>query len=83
MTLAQAKHVTSLLQAGKLAESEEVAHSLKGAAGAVGARAIEAIARELEQACKRGEAPAALRLAAELAGAHQRLSAVIVETRAA
>jgi two-component system, sensor histidine kinase and response regulator len=81
MVLAQENRVTALLQAGDLAGAEEVAHSLKGAAGAVGARAIEAIARELEQSCKRGEAPTAKRFAAELAAAQRRLLAVVPEPR--
>ncbi|MCX8085927.1 MAG: ATP-binding protein [Rhodocyclaceae bacterium] len=54
-----AERIAELIEAGQLAEAERVAHALKGAAGSLGATAVQAAAERLDAALKLGDGRAA------------------------
>lgn len=58
--------VDSALEGGRFEDAARVAHSLRGSAGAFGARRLRALGDQLEGLCKAGDGPAAIALLAEM-----------------
>ena len=55
-----ARRLDEALEQGRSEEARRIAHSLKGAAGTLGARELSRAAEELEESLERGEPPASL-----------------------
>ncbi len=58
--------IGSALAEHRLADAAQVSHSLRGSAGAFGAKRLSALGLELEEACRQGDAGAAEDLLAEM-----------------
>jgi two-component system sensor histidine kinase/response regulator len=75
--------IESALDSGDIQEARRLAHSLKGAAGNIGAKALEATAANLEQSLKTQTAEASEQARAQLAALRQNLAHLVTQLTAA
>ncbi len=69
--------IAAALAEGRFADAAQGAHSLRGSAGAFGARRLSALTITLEQLCRDGDRPAAAALVEEMRGEFRIFRAVL------
>ena len=69
--------IETALAEGRFEDAAQSAHSLRGSAGAFGARRLSALTIPLEEHCRQGNAPAAAALLEEMQGEFRIFRAVL------